>query len=47
MWDYTNKDRSYEFNTYKKMGAAVMTHNNWGIYQNTNIPDTSYFPYGV
>lgn len=47
MWDSTNKDRSYEFNTYKKMGAAVMTHNNWGIYQNTNIPDTSYFPYGV
>ena len=47
MWDFINKDQSIEIHTYKKMGAAIMTHNNWGIYQNTSIPDTSEFPYGI
>jgi hypothetical protein len=36
-----------EIHTYKKMGAAILTHHNWGIYQNTSIPDTSEFPYGM
>ena len=26
-----------EIHTYKKMGAAIMTYNDWGIYQNTEI----------
>ena len=47
MWDFINRDQSIEIHTYKKMGAAIMTHHNWGIYQNTSIPDTSDFPYGM
>lgn len=47
MWDFINKDQSIEIMTYKKMGAAILTHHNWGIYQNTSIPDTSEFPYGI
>lgn len=47
MWDFINKDQSIEIHTYKKMGAAILTHHNWGIYQNTSIPDTSEFPYGM
>lgn len=47
VYDWTNKDQSMEIHTYKKMGAAILTHHNWGIYQNTGIPDTSEFPYGI
>ena len=47
MWDHINRDQSIEIMAYKKMGAAILTHHNWGVYQNTSIPDTSYFPYGV
>lgn len=47
IYDWTNKDNSMEINTYKKMGAAILTHHNWGIYQNTSIPDTSDSPYGI
>ena len=47
MWDYINKDQSIEMMAYKKMGAAILTHHNWGIYQNTSIPDTHEFPYGI
>ena len=47
IYDWTNKDNSMEIHTYKKMGAAILTHHNWGIYQNTSIPDTSDFPYGI
>ena len=45
--DWNNTDGSMEIHTYKKMGAAILTHHNWGIYQNTSIPDTSEFPYGI
>ena len=47
VYDWVNKDQSMEIHTYKKMGAAILTHHNWGIYQNTSIPDTSNFPYGI
>ena len=47
VWDLKNADNSMEIHTYKKMGAAILTHHNWGIYQNTGITDTSEFPYGV
>jgi hypothetical protein len=47
IYDWTNKDNSMEINVYKKMGAAILTHHNWGIYQNTTIPDTSDSPYGI
>ena len=47
VWDLKNPDNSMEIHTYKKMGAAILTHHNWGIYQNTSIPDNSEFPYGM
>ena len=47
VWDLKNPDNSMEIHTYKKMGAAILTHHNWGIYQITGITDTSDFPYGV
>jgi hypothetical protein len=47
VWDQINRDQSIEIMAYKKMGAAILTHHNWGIYQNTGITDTSDFPYGI
>lgn len=46
MWESQNRDRSMEIEFYKMMGAAVLTYNNWGIYQNTKLADTSSMPYG-
>lgn len=46
VYDWVNKDNSMEIHTYKKMGVAILTHYNWGVYQNTNIPDTSEEVYG-
>ena len=46
MWLRDNRDQSMEVNFYKKMGAAIHTFNNWGIYQNTGIADTSAQTYG-
>ena len=45
--DLNNADGTMENQTNKKMGAAILTHHNRGIYQNTGITDTSDFPYGV
>lgn len=41
MWQNTGKDRSMEINFYKKMGAGIITYNNWGLYQNYKLTDTS------
>jgi len=38
--DFTNRDNSIEIYAYKKMGCAILTNYNWGIYQNTGIPQT-------
>lgn len=46
MWDQINRDQSIEINAYKKMGAAVISHHNWGIYKNQGITDTSADMYG-
>lgn len=46
MWSATNRDQSIEVNAYKKMGCAIMTYHNWGIYQNLELDDTSESPYG-
>ena len=46
MWDQINRDQSIEINAYKKMGAAVISHHNWGIYKNEGITDTSADRYG-
>ena len=46
VWDLKNPDNSMEIHTYKKIGTAIMTYHNWGIYQNTGIANKSYDPYG-
>ena len=43
IWDLKNPDNSMEIHTYKKMGAAILTHHNWGIYQNKEVTNTSEF----
>lgn len=45
--DFKNKDNSMEIHVYKKMGAAILAHNNWCIYQNTGIEQTMEHPYGI
>lgn len=45
--DFKNRDNSMEIHVYKKMGAAILTHHNWAIYENTGIPQTFESPYGV
>ena len=47
VWDLKNPDNSMEIHTYKKIGTAIMTYHNWGIYQNTGIANNSYDPYGI
>ena len=44
--DFKNRDNSLEVYAYKKMGCAILTHYNWGIYQNTGIDQTYDQPYG-
>lgn len=38
--DFTNRDNSMEIHAYRKIGVAIETHHNWGIYQNTGITQT-------
>lgn len=45
--DFTNRDNSMEIHAYKKMGCAILTHYNWGIYQNTGIAQTYGNSYGA
>ena len=40
MYDFVNRDQSMEIHTYKKLGTAILTYHNWGIYKNTGIPQT-------
>ena len=44
--DHENKDNSIELFAWKKMGCAILTNYNWGIYQNTGITQTMENPYG-
>lgn len=46
IYDRQNRDNSMEINAYRKIGAAILTHYNWGVYQNTGIPDNSESLYG-
>lgn len=39
--DHENKDNSMEVYAWKKMGCAILHHNNWCIYWNSAIADTS------
>lgn len=43
--DHENKDNSMEVFAWKKMGCAILTNYNWGIYQNTHVADTYANPY--
>ena len=45
MWDWQNRDQSMEVMVYKKLGTAILTYYNFGIYQNTDITQTQYDPY--
>jgi hypothetical protein len=35
--DWENRDNSMEIQAYKKMGTAIVTYNNWGIYKNSSL----------
>ena len=39
--DHENKDNSMEVYAWKKMGCGILHHNNWCIYWNNSINDTS------
>ena len=43
--DHENKDNSMEVFAWKKMGCAILTNYNWGIYQNTHVANTYANPY--
>ena len=44
--DFENRDNSLEIYAWKKMGCAILQHNNWAIYQNTGIAETYEDAYG-
>ena len=44
--DHENKDNSIEVYAWKKMGAAILTYHDWGIYQNTKLAGHNESPYG-
>ena len=46
MYDRQNRDQSMEINCYRKIGAAIITYYNFGVYRNSGIPQTMYNPYG-
>lgn len=39
MLDRQNEDWSFEYRVYKKMGLAIHSYNNWGIYKNTGLAE--------
>lgn len=39
MYDFTNRDNSWELHFYRKMGVAIEAYHNWGIYKNTGVAD--------
>lgn len=47
MYDFTNRDQSMEFYFYRKLGAAILCHYNWGVYKNEDITQTYEAPYGI
>lgn len=45
--DWTNVDGSMEMHIYKKLGAAILSTHNWGIYKNNRIENTQGHFQGV
>lgn len=41
--EHRNRDFSYEFQIYRKMGVGISTYHNWGIYQNTGIDNSAFY----
>ena len=39
--EWQNYDGSVEIHAYRKIGVGITAYNNWGIYQNTDITDTT------
>lgn len=44
IYDWTNTDQSMEIYTYKKMGVAIMSYNNWAIYVNCSLDPDNELP---
>lgn len=42
IYDFVNRDQSMEIHTYRKLGTAILTYHNWGIYKNGGVPQTYY-----
>ena len=45
--DWTNTDGSMEMHIYKKLGAAILSTHNWGIYRNWSIENTQELETGI
>lgn len=43
MYPAENRDQSLEINTYRMIGTAILTYNNWGVYQNTAISASEWY----
>lgn len=42
--DFRGRDRTMEVEAYKKVGVAILTTNDWGVYVNTDLQDTEAYP---
>lgn len=42
MYDHVNRDNSMEIQVYKKIGAAILTFHNIGIFQNSELVDADF-----
>lgn len=45
--DFDNRDNSLEVHAWKKVGTAILSYNNWGIYQNTALAGHNESPFGL
>jgi hypothetical protein len=45
--DWNNPDGSMEMHIYKKLGAAILSTHNWGIYRNWSIENTQELETGI
>lgn len=39
--DFVNRDNSIELHAWKKFGVGIITYNDWCVYRNTSINDTT------
>jgi hypothetical protein len=43
MYDVKNPDNSLEIHTYRMIGVGILAFNNWGVYQNEDIPADNWY----